>query len=335
MSPAFMAIGGVGVLLYGLVLAGVLASMPKRVPPPVVVRPELPATAPPFEVASTAVGPRPPAPEHATVAPKATGPTPPAEQKKKPDQPPKKPSSKPKSKKAGKGADSKAELAKASPPPPPVRTAVFKPSRTIDDLGDFIDPVGDCQLQRSGSSLAISLPGKLHILSPALETLNAPRMLTDIEGDFVAEVYIPGEMKPGMQSVNYKGVAVPVAYQGAGLLVWNDPRNFLRLERSAAVQGRQLANQVLMEAFKNDQPVGQRYIEVGREPVHLRIERRGDTIACSYSRDGKAWTEAKSFKDLFPPMVQVGISAANTAKKPLQAQFENFRLNQPTPAGPG
>lgn len=206
----------------------------------------------------------------------------------------------------------------------PVAPVPVKPLRTLEDLGTWVDPVGDCKIRPTGKGVSLSMPGKLHILEHGLDVKNGPRVLGETEGDFVAQVLVAGDLRPGSQAVK----ELPVAFQGAGLLVWKDQENFLRLERTVLVtiENHHLQNQVLLEASKDNAVAGQRAIDVPAGPLYLRLERRGNVLRCSYSRDGKTWNEARSLKNLFLGRVGVGLSAGNTAKKPLQVEFEDFSL---------
>ena len=107
--------------------------------------------------------------------------------------------------------------------------AVPKPIRTIANLNKLIDAVGDCKLIPDANGLTIALPGKLYVLSPELDIKNSPMALTDVEGDFVAQVKVAGEVMPGRTPVE----KMPFAFHGAGLLLWKDKDNYVRLERTA------------------------------------------------------------------------------------------------------
>ena len=94
----------------------------------------------------------------------------------------------------------------------------------------MIDPVGDCKLIPDPTGLTIAVPGKLHVLSPELNIKNSPMALIDVEGDFVAQVKVAGEVMPGRTPVE----KMPFAFHGAGLLLWKDKDNYVRLERAGA-----------------------------------------------------------------------------------------------------
>jgi len=204
------------------------------------------------------------------------------------------------------------------PEPPPV------PSN-VAGIGSWLDPNGDCRFRMEGDELIVDVPGKVHLLSPDLRITNAPRILGDVDGDFSATVRIPGRILPGTKPLK----DFPFTFQGAGLLVWQDDRNYLRLERGALnANDRPLVHQVLLETCRDGKPGRPVYFEVREKPLILRVERKANEINCSYSPDGKTWIQVKNAVNPFASKVQVGISASNASPKPFAARFEGFTLDQ-------
>ena len=198
-----------------------------------------------------------------------------------------------------------------------------KPIRTIANLEKLIDPVGDCKLIPDANGLTIALPGKLHVLSPELNIKNSPMALIDVEGDFVAQVKVAGEVMPGRTPVE----KMPFAFHGAGLLLWKDKDNYVRLERAGAgASGHPHTHQILVEVCKDGKPAGHNYVDWPPGPTYLRMERRKADLLCSHSDDGQTWIEDKALGSLFPGKVSVGVSASNTSKKAFPARFEEFTL---------
>ena len=75
---------------------------------------------------------------------------------------------------------------------------------------------------------------------------NAPQLLTEAGGNFTLFVKVVGRIQPGIVPLDLpipesekpkekeeSGAGFPITFQGAGLLVWQDPINYIRLERSA------------------------------------------------------------------------------------------------------
>ena len=94
--------------------------------------------------------------------------------------------------------------------------------------GDAVDPDGDCQfeLDPREDKVRIIVPGKTHILSAEIGHVNAPRLLRDIKGDFDLIVRVAGTSNPGGKATT----TVYSPYHGAGLLIWQDEENYVRLE---------------------------------------------------------------------------------------------------------
>src|SRR5262245_57986525 len=67
--------------------------------------------------------------------------------------------------------------------------------------GKVTDPDGDCKISFSDGKLNIMVPGTAHDLSAELQSKrNAPRVMRDIKGDFIAEVRVDGSFNPAVES---------------------------------------------------------------------------------------------------------------------------------------
>jgi hypothetical protein len=101
----------------------------------------------------------------------------------------------------------------------------------VPGWGRVIDPWRDCDvsLDRENERLRIQVPGTPHVLSAEVPQLpmNAPLVVRRVRGDFTANVHVLGRLEPGpIKKTQYD------PYQGAGLIVWQGPSNYLRLERA-------------------------------------------------------------------------------------------------------
>ncbi len=92
---------------------------------------------------------------------------------------------------------------------------------TIQGWGSIVDPDGDCSVVIENDSIELHVPAGAHDLSAELNKMNAPRILQDVRGDFVAEIKIDGEFVTGEATISGR-----TAYNGAGLLLWLDDRNY-------------------------------------------------------------------------------------------------------------
>jgi hypothetical protein len=118
-----------------------------------------------------------------------------------------------------------------------------------------------------------------------------------------------------------------------GLLVWQDDKTFIRLERNiwTTPDGQTVCFPPLLEYWKDDtymdtnpQVTPEKFFQ-GRS-TYLRLERTGDKIRASLSHDGTKWDEVKTFTAELPKKVKVGVAALNTSKKPFTVEFEDFKL---------
>ena len=142
--------------------------------------------------------------------------------------------------------------------------------------------------------------------------MDAPRLLTQVEGDFAIETRM-------QVSSNLR--------EHGGLLVWKSPEAFLRLEKTSGAH-----------AFRGDvrfeRHVNQVYTLVGRaagyrqiREIYLRIERRGNLFAAFASTDGIKWIGcSQTYVGIGDPLL-VGLHALCPGNiPPTLTRFDYFRL---------
>jgi regulation of enolase protein 1 (concanavalin A-like superfamily) len=197
-----------------------------------------------------------------------------------------------------------------------------KPDPKGTELGDWgvaIDPDSDCKITDLKGKLGITVPAKRHDLTVDNAT-NAPRVMREVEGDFVVTVKVVGDFRPGGQSTNPKGVP----FNGAGILVWSDPDNFIRLERAAVARGKNVNTYVQFSELE-----GGTAGAVHNEPMKggdcwLRMERKGSRIHGSISFDGKTWKDLKPIQTVWPTKLKIGVAAVSSSGLPFAVTFEEF-----------
>ncbi len=194
--------------------------------------------------------------------------------------------------------------------------------------GRLLDPAGDSavSLEETSNRLKIQVPGTPHVLSAEDVTLsmNAPRVLRTIRGDFTADVRVLGRLEPGKaKTTRYD------PYQGAGLIVWQDAANYLRLERAVGtIQGR--PHPYLNYELRQDGHLGMSQgISIEDRPVFLRLRRQGREISASYSRDGRRWVPLGPVDAPWDDRVEVGVTAVNSAARALSVELERFSIDDP------
>ncbi len=214
--------------------------------------------------------------------------------------------------------------------------------KSLSMLGPLVDPEKDCELTKSEDSLKIQIkvPGnKIRSLAPYVVQRinknrplhNAPMTLIDVDGDFAAMVEVTGEISAGTNLPrDRQGNNVPFTFQSAGLLLYQDKDNFVRLERSAGVnlQTLQPIHKILFEVVKDGRQVPNQSYPVVREgPVYLLLMRRKGRVWCGVSPNlGTPPQPIKLVELDMPKKTKIGLSASNISAKPFSAQFENFAL---------
>jgi regulation of enolase protein 1 (concanavalin A-like superfamily) len=190
-----------------------------------------------------------------------------------------------------------------------------------------VDPDKDCKFIRDKDTLTIEVPGKDHDLGIERGLMNSPRLLRDVEGDFVAQVRVSGTFKPSQNSTSNERLP----FVGAGLLLMADERTYIRLERAALqFQGdvKTYANWELREDGKWVQAGEATVAPLEDKETYLRLERQGDKLRASVSHDGKEWKEIKPLEVRLPAKLKIGVAAGGTSMDVFAPRFDQFRLTQ-------
>jgi S1-C subfamily serine protease len=214
--------------------------------------------------------------------------------------------------------------------------------KSFSMLSGLVDPEKDCKLVKSEDDMKIKIEipgGKVRSLAPYIvqrinkrkSLHNAPMSLVDVEGDFAVLVDVTGELSAGTTlPKDRQGNTLPFTFQAAGLLLYQDKDNFVRLERSAGVAIDSLTpiHKVLFEVVKDGKMVpNQNYPPVPDGPITLLLVRRKGKVWCGASPNvGTPPQPIKLIELDLPKKVKVGLSASNISSKPYAAQFENFAL---------
>ncbi len=190
-----------------------------------------------------------------------------------------------------------------------------------------VDPDQDCKFIRDKGTLTIEVPGKDHDLAIERNLMNSPRLLRDVEGDFVAQVRVRGIFRPSKESTS----AERLPFVGAGLLLMADEKTYIRLERAALVKGGEVKTYANWELRQDGQ-----WVLSGEEKVRpledkatlVRLERKGDKLLASVSHDGEKWWELKPLELKLPAKLKIGVAAGGTSMDVFAPQFDQFQLKQ-------
>jgi hypothetical protein len=191
-----------------------------------------------------------------------------------------------------------------------------------------VDPRGDCQFDREADKLTVTVPGgwPRPPAGPG-RWLNFPRLLRDVEGDFVVSVRVGGAFRPTGRD----------GCHAAGLLLTDGETAFV-LGRGAAAEGfpkggdpgavlpRPLGTFLLGggdELYASGLPLGQ--------PEYLRLERRGNELRAAFSADGKTWGRFRRPPPevKLPRKMKVGVVVEATAPGQFKPWFDRFQLSRP------
>ena len=148
----------------------------------------------------------------------------------------------------------------------------------------------------------LSRPGRLHVtaghgndLYPAVN-VNAGHFFRTVGGDFDIETSV--EFLPSQRS-----------FQGAGIFVWQDQRNFFRLERAVGGIGgggqgvrldRQMHGHFAMASGVGANPTSARQVE-------LLVQRRGQQFFTFWREPGGPWRTVATLDLPMAAEVQVGV----------------------------
>ena len=157
-------------------------------------------------------------------------------------------------------------------------------------------------------------------------------MLIEVEGDFAVLVDVTGELAPGPTlPKDLQGNDIPYTSHGAGLLIYQDRDNFVRLERTAGVNAQTLGpiHKVFFEVVKAGKRVENHDdVPIREGPVSLLLMRRNDRLWCGASLDsGYPPVPIWEIELNLPKNVRVGLSACNISARPLTATFEHFAVD--------
>jgi regulation of enolase protein 1 (concanavalin A-like superfamily) len=200
--------------------------------------------------------------------------------------------------------------------------------KEVPGWGRVLDPWRDCDvsLDPEHDRLTIQVPGTPHVLSAEVPQLpmNAPLVVRRIRGDFTAGVHVLGRLEPGrLRTTHYD------PYHGAGLIVWQDASNYLRLERAVGfINGRRhpYINYELREGGRLAVSHG---ITTEDRPLFLKLRRQGVEFSAWYSHDGRRWDQLGRVDATFAERVDVGVVAVSSSKQTLSAELEGLSVDDP------
>ncbi len=207
---------------------------------------------------------------------------------------------------------------------PPLKS---KNGESIPGWGDVINPDGDCTLTLADGKLTVQLPGSDHALVPEAHRTNAPLVLQEVTGPFDVQVKVTQHFAGGAKTL----IAGRNPYQDAGLLVWMDDQNNLKLAPAQIERGGRTGRYFNLE-FRHDGQRGE--LPLPKETIgllhaatyYLRLQIHNDQTTASVSGDGEKWFSTSLPGGGLPQKVQAGLIAENNTTSPLTIVFADFSL---------
>ena len=207
-------------------------------------------------------------------------------------------------------------------------SADVKPLETVAGWGLVVDPVGDCAFAHDGNAFTIKVPGAHHDLWPLKGKVNAPLVLQDVEGDFSMAVLVE-EITTAQADTVLPGMASTASYHSAALVVWQDAKNFIRLDRSDMHNRGRAITSCYLQVFANGERTVELSTVVPDKPTNLRLTRSGDRLLAAYSQDGgKTWRDFPAQQFALSGKIKAGISALNNTSRENVARFSGLKLSK-------
>lgn len=201
-------------------------------------------------------------------------------------------------------------------------------SGTFEGWGRLIDPDGDSSVSLDDQVLTIAVPAAAHDLSIELGRMNAPRVVRDVRGDFIAEVRVSAKLQPTEPTT----IPDRTPYNGAGLVLFDSEKNYVRLERAAIDRNGHQYNYINFELrYEGESYSHARSVDL-KGDWYLRLERHGDQVCAMLSSDGTRWGALEPFPMpvTMETVSQIGVTVASSSNTPFQADFHGFQLFTPT-----
>jgi regulation of enolase protein 1 (concanavalin A-like superfamily) len=198
--------------------------------------------------------------------------------------------------------------------------------------GEPVDPDHDCTFRLVFDRLHLAIPGKPHVLAAELGQTNGPRVLRAVEGDFAAEVRVSGPIPADPRCL----VPGRWAFYGTGLVLWQDDKNYVRLERACihypdgAWRGYPNWECRSGGAVARGGGVKDGALDAAKG-VCLRLVRRAAALHAAYRPDGAGCKELPPIQADFDVNLRVGVVALQNTASGYEAIFEGLRIG---PAGP-
>jgi regulation of enolase protein 1 (concanavalin A-like superfamily) len=199
----------------------------------------------------------------------------------------------------------------------------------IKGWGKKEDPAGGTTIELQGTTLVMTTPD-IYVDNYPPGKVNAPRVLQEVSGDFTVEVKVTHLDPSKTDSVLKSLGSFPTAYHAGTLLVRTNEKNFIRFEKGSKNTRGMHATTCELQVWENGKRMYYVPEDIEDTVVSLRMERRGDLLLSSFSKDdGKTWKELPQYKlGTLKGAVGVGVSLTNNTAPGCTVKFQDFKLGK-------
>jgi regulation of enolase protein 1 (concanavalin A-like superfamily) len=203
------------------------------------------------------------------------------------------------------------------------RQSILSSSVATTNWGVLVDPDHDCYVWKTNDVIRLEVPGTAHDFASELARWNAPRILTNVDGNFILEVRVSGNFRPGEEST----IDGRRPYHGAGLLLVQDRTNHLSLQRGAVLMGNRVKHYANFELRHGPEAEVLNYEwDIEDKDIMLRVARTGNRILAMTSQDGVNWRAFNPITVDFGSALSVGVEAVSSSQTPLSCTFKGLAL---------
>ena len=202
-----------------------------------------------------------------------------------------------------------------------------EPTRMIKGWGESEDPAGGTKIELQGTMLVMTSPAAYLDNFPK-GTVNAPRVLQEVSGDFTAEVKVMHVDRALPDSVLKSLGGFPTAYHAGALFLHANKKNLIRFERVSKNTKGVLSTACELQVWEGGTLTAHVSERIEDTVIQLRLERRGNLLLSSFSQDdGKTWKELPQHKlDKLNGTVKVGVSMTNNTDPGCTVKFQDLKV---------
>ncbi len=205
--------------------------------------------------------------------------------------------------------------------------AAAEPADVIKGWGKKEDPAGGTTIELQDTTLVMTTPD-IYVDNYPPGKVNAPRVMQEVSGDFVVEVRVT-HLDPSQTDSVLKSLgSFPTAYHAGALLVRTNEKNFIRFEKGSKNTKGKRATTCELQVWENGKRMFYAPEDIEDVVVSLRLERQGDLLLSSFSKDdGKNWKELPKYKlDKLKDTVSVGVSLTSNTDPGCTVKFQDLKV---------